>query len=249
MSSENGVTASVVTPFWLWAMGARRALACVEPRLRARVIPFAALLWRRTRERHAASVRPPQRAAHGTPGPAAAYIRVGAGPRSGPSSARIAPHGVAPRRPRRDSIPRCDVVARRMGSGTRAPRASGGSSRAGVWDDEACLTRSGPVRGAVRCASPQPREGRGSAERPSVAGAPTARGVPTFAATARPRRGSHAPTGAVVHDPPSESNKAPSTQPGAPRTTIRPKSLTRPRRPCTRRPTASQRHRRPRRAP
>ncbi len=64
--------------------------SCGEPRLRARVIPFAALLWRRTSARRAASVRPPQRAAHGTPGPAAARLGV----RAEQSSVRIAPNGV-----------------------------------------------------------------------------------------------------------------------------------------------------------
>ncbi len=229
-------------------MGARRARCAMTRGCRARVIPFAALLWRRTWERRAASARPPQRAAHGTPGPAAACIRVGAGPRSGRSSARLAPHGVIPRSPRRDSIPRCDVVAWRMGV-VRAHHGRRGAHRGRGVGRRGRVTHSGPVRGAVRCASPQPREGRGSAERPSVAGAPIRRGVPMFAATARPRRGSHAPTGAVALTALAESNKAPSTQPGAPRTTIRPKSLTRPPRPCTRWPKASPRHRRPRRAP
>lgn len=41
----------------------------------------------------------------------------------------------------------------------------------------------GPHSGGER------RPGRASRERPSVAGVPTLRGVPTFAATARPRRG------------------------------------------------------------
>ena len=201
--------------------GRSAGAGCVEPRLRARVIPFAALLWRRTWARRAGPARPPQRAAQGTPGPAAACIRVGAGPRSGRSSARLAPHGVIPRSPRRDSIPRCDVVAWRMGV-VRAHHGRRGAHRGRGVGRRGRVTHSGPVRGAVRCASPQPREGRGSAERPSVAVALTAL---------------------------AESNKAPSTQPGAPRTTIRPKSLTRPPRPCTRWPKASPRHRRPRRAP
>ncbi len=51
----------------------------------------------------------------------------------------------------------------------------------------------------------EPREGRGSAERLSVAGAPTESGAPMPAATEKPRRGSHVPTGAVAHTAPADS--------------------------------------------
>ena len=186
--------------YGLWAAG--RALACDEPRLRARVIPLAALLWRRAWERHAASVRPPQRAAPGTPGPAAAGLGAGGGVRHG-----AVPHSTERRghRKARDGIPSPGVTTSRGGCGVARAHHGRVGLIAGWGVGNGAVRLPGHPRtapSAVRFT--EPREGRGSAERLSVAGAPTERGAPMPAATEKPRRGSHVPTGAVAHTAPAD---------------------------------------------
>ena len=190
-----------------------------------------------------------QRARHRGPltgRPARQPLALAWGPR--PNSVCLALNGVIPKSPRRDSSP--GVTSSRGGGGV----AGAHHGRVGAHRGLGCGTWPAPrdcsssVNGAG--ADPKPREGRGSAERPSVAGAPTGRGMPTFAATARPRRGSHVPTGAAAHTEPAESTKGPEhTARGPTHHDPAEKRLTRPPRPCTRQPTAVPRHRRPRRAP
>ena len=158
------------------------ALGCDDPRVPARASPSRPCCGgelgsatRRQRARHRGPL---------TGRPARHPLALAWGPR--PSSLRIAPNGVTPNSPRRDSIPRCDVVAWRTGKWHA--RTTGEWGLIAGWG----VGPRGPhgsigARDAGRCASPKPREGRESAERPSVAGVRILRGVPMFAATARPR--------------------------------------------------------------
>ncbi len=243
------MTASVVTPFCcgLWAMGVRGGRWCAMSRgsgrgsSRSRPCCGGGLgsATRRRCDRHRGPL---------TGRPARQPLALALGPR--PNSVCLALNGVIPKSPRRDSSP--GVTSSRGGGGVArahhgrvgAHRGLGCGTTSPAWLVRGrCIAPYGllppsPARGVGPLSGPLWRARRCRAAFRHSPPQQGREGDPTL----RPGR-SHAPSPSKAERP-----RAHSPGPHAPRSS-RAKSLTRPPRPCTRRPKAVQRHRRPRRAP